>query len=122
MTVPELPRRERVTAPEQVHTEGDRGEGYLNVDTVYVRSLVRSQLRLALACTVGFVLILGGFMLAFVLAPDLGILLFAGIPVSWLMLGFGVYPLVIVIALIYVRAANRNEAGYLSLSERGEQR
>lgn len=123
MTGPEpLRRRERVTAPEQVSVAKAQGEGYLNVDTVYVRSLVRSQLRLALACAAGFALILVGFTLAFLLAPDLGTLLVAGIPVSWLMLGFGVYPLVIVIALIYVRAASRNEAGYLSLSDRDEQR
>lgn len=94
--------------------------GKLDVDTVYVRSLVRSQLRLGLACAIGFALIIGGFTLAFVLAPDLGTLMFAGFPVSWLMLGFGVNPLVVVIAVIYVRAATRNEAGYLSLSDRDD--
>ena len=66
--------------------------GPIDIDTVYVRSLVRSQLRLAIACAAGFVMLLVGFAASFVLVPDLGSLLVLGVPVSWLMLGFGVTP------------------------------
>ena len=117
MTAPEEVTGRQVTGPELTGPQPPV-KGKLDVDTVYVRSLVRSQLRLAVACAIGFVLILGGFTLAFLLAPGLGTLMFAGFPVSWLMLGFGVNPLVIVIAAIYVRSAGRNETGYLSLSDR----
>ncbi|GGL06640.1 hypothetical protein GCM10007382_28240 [Salinibacterium xinjiangense] len=112
--------RERVTAPEATTSRAEAREGPIDIDidigTVYVRSLVRSQLRLAVACAAGFAVLLLGFAASFVLMPDLGSLLVLGVPVSWLMLGFGGYPLVIGIAVIYVRAARRNEAGYLALS------
>ena len=111
--------RERVTAPEATTSLADARVGPIDIDigTVYVRSLVRSQLRLAIACAAGFVVLLVGFAASFVLVPDLGSLLVLGVPVSWLMLGFGVYPLVIGTAVIYVRAARRNETGYLALSD-----
>ena len=111
--------RERVTAPEATTSLADARVGPIDIDigTVYVRSLVRSQLRLAIACAAGFVVLLVGFAASFVLLPDLGSLLVLGVPVSWLMLGFGVYPLVIGTAVIYVRAARRNETGYLALSD-----
>ena len=108
--------RERVTAPEAMTSRAEAREGPIDIGTVYVRSLVRSQLRLAVACAAGFAVLLVGFAASFVLMPDLGSLLVLGVPVSWLMLGFGGYPLVIGIAVIYVRAARRNEAGYLALS------
>ena len=108
--------RERVTAPEATTSRAEAREGPIDIGTVYVRSLVRSQLRLAVACAAGFAVLLLGFAASFVLMPDLGSLLVLGVPVSWLMLGFGGYPLVIGIAVIYVRAARRNEAGYLALS------
>lgn len=115
----QLPRpRERVTAPEAITRVPRPTIGPLGVDTIYVRSLVKSQLRLAIACAAGFVLLLAGFAFSFVLSPELDALIVMGVPVSWLMLGFGVYPLVIGVAVIYVRAARRNEAGYLSLSDR----
>jgi hypothetical protein len=111
-------RRERVTAPESPTTLPGAGDIPVDVDTVYVRSLVRSQLRLAVACAIGFAVLLAGFAASFVVVPDLGLLVVVGVPVSWLMLGFGVYPLVIAIAVIYVRASGRNEARYRSLSDR----
>jgi hypothetical protein len=109
--------RERVTAPEAMTGLPGAGVGPTDIGAVYVRSLVRSQLRLAIASAAGFVVLLAGFAASFVLVPDLGSLLVLGVPVSWLMLGFGGYPLVIGIAVIYVRAARRNEAGYLALSD-----
>lgn len=110
--------RERVTAPETMTTVLCESDASSGVDTVYVRSLVRSQLRLAVACAVGFTVLLVCFAVSFVLVPDLGLLLVLGVPVSWLMLGFGVYPMVIGIAVIYVRSSRRNETGYLALSDR----
>jgi len=40
-----------------------------------------------------------------------------GVPLSWLLLAVGVYPLALTIAALYVRAATRNEARYRSLAE-----
>ena len=36
---------------------------------------------------------------------------------AWWLLGFGVYPIAILVAIVYVRAAARNEARYRSLAE-----
>ena len=83
---------------------------------------MRSQLRLALACLVAFV----GLLLLFVVVLDefheLSEILVLGVPLRWLLLGFGVYPLIITTAVIYVRSSRRNEAAYRELlrSERAE--
>lgn len=88
-----------------------------DVHDVYVRSLIRSQLRLALVCAAGFVAATVLFVLAIVWAPALDETFLAGVPVSWLLLAGGVYPLALTIAALYVRAAARNEARYRSLAE-----
>ena len=88
-----------------------------DIDAEYVRSLIRSQLRLAIVCAVGFVLLLAAYALMFTLAPELDTVHLWGVPLSWLLLGFGVYPIVLAFAVIYVRAATRNEARYRSLTD-----
>ncbi len=91
--------------------------GPTDIQSVYVRSLIRSQLRLALICAAGFVLATLVFVGVIAFAPALDGAFVAGVPVSWLLLGFGVYPLAISVAALYVRAATRNEARYRSLVE-----
>lgn len=86
-----------------------------DVPGVYVRSLIRSQLRLALVCAGGFVVATTLFVLAIVWAPALDHSFVLGVPVSWLLLAAGVYPLALTIAALYVRAAGRNESRYRSL-------
>ncbi|MEI5584165.1 MULTISPECIES: hypothetical protein [unclassified Agromyces] len=88
-----------------------------DVDAMYVRSLIRSQLRLALICAGGFVAATVVFVVGIALLPALDETFVAGVPVSWLLLGLGVYPLAISVAALYVRAAQRNEARYRSLAE-----
>ncbi|MGW9168175.1 hypothetical protein [Agromyces sp. NPDC055658] len=112
----------RVTAP---HTGGPAAQpagrgarpGTSDVQGVYVRSLIRSQLRLALVVAAGFVIATGLFVVATALVPDLDRTFVVGVPVSWLLLGFGLYPLVITVGVLYVRAAARNEARYRALAE-----
>lgn len=89
-----------------------------DIEGVYVRSLIRSQLRLGLVFAVGFVSAALLFVLAIVLVPGLDETAIAGVPVSWLLLGFGLYPLVITVAALYQRAANRNEARFRALAGR----
>ncbi|WP_353826366.1 hypothetical protein [Agromyces sp. SYSU T0242] len=93
-----------------VEPEGD-------VRDTYVRSLIRSQLRLALTCAAGCALATVAFVLAITLTPVLDESYVAGVPASWLLLGFGIYPLAITVAVLFVRAAARNEARYRSLAE-----
>jgi hypothetical protein len=82
-----------------------------------VRSLIRSQLRLAIVFAVGFAAATTLFVLAIALVPALDSSFVYGVPASWLLLGVGVYPLALTVAGLYVRAAARNEARYRSLTE-----
>ena len=84
---------------------------------VYARSLIRSQLRLGVVFAVGFVVATALFVIAIAYAPELDTTFVAGVPLSWLLLGAGVYPLAITVGGLYVRAASRNEARYRSLTE-----
>jgi hypothetical protein len=84
---------------------------------VYVRSLIRSQLRLGLVFAGGFCVAAALFVAAIVLVPGLDESFVAGVPVSWLLLGFGLYPLVVTVAVLYRRAAARNEARFRALAE-----
>ncbi|WP_231878596.1 DUF485 domain-containing protein [Agromyces sp. NDB4Y10] len=119
------PARVRVTAPRtgapaasaRPSIARTRPGGSGDVDAMYVRSLIRSQLRLALICAGGFVAATAVFVIGIALLPALDETFVAGVPVSWLLLGLGVYPLAISVAALYVRAAQRNEARYRSLAE-----
>ena len=84
---------------------------------VYGRSLIRSQLRLGVVFAVGFVVATALFVIAIALVPELDTTFVAGVPMSWLLLGAGVYPLAITVGGLYVRAASRTEARYRSLTE-----
>ncbi|MFI6879774.1 hypothetical protein ACIBL6_40670 [Streptomyces sp. NPDC050400] len=109
-------RRQVVTGePRTVHgaagLPGLRTQGEIDEQTTlgaaYVRSLMRSQLRAGIAAFV-------------VLAVPVAVLpLFFGAlrngPVEWLVLGFGCYPFLVLIAWWYVRRAERNERDFADL-------
>ena len=107
------PRRERVTGePRQVHRlPGQRTQWEIDEQTTlgaaYVRSLMRSQLRVGLTA---FALL----ALPVVTLP----LFFATLrnaTVVWAVLGFGCYPPLVAIAWWYVRQAERNERDFARL-------
>lgn len=123
--VPDAPApRVRVTAPRAGAAASARPTAHAGTDAptsditgVYVRSLIRSQLRLGVVMAVGFVTATAVFVLAIAFTPVLDGTFVAGVPLSWLLLGIGVYPLAITVGGLYVRAATRNEARYRSLTE-----
>ncbi len=82
---------------------------------IYVRSLIRTQLRLAL----GVVAVLGGTLgmlpLLFELVPWTRRVLVVGIPLPWVLLAGVVYPFLISLAWFYVRRAERNERSFRDL-------
>ncbi|RAM39241.1 DUF485 domain-containing protein [Arthrobacter globiformis] len=86
------------------------------VGQVFVRSLIRSQLRLALVVAGGFLLILGAFPLLLAASPGLAQTRIAGIPFDWIVLGAGIYPVTGISAWLYIRSAARNEARYRDLA------
>ena len=130
--------RVRVTAPLQRHigrhtavTSGSRngpvarralrggpargGRG-IRRGQLFVRSLIRSQLRLGLVVGLGFLLILLAFPLMLGLVPGLADSTIAGLPFDWVLLGAGIYPVIGLSAWLYVRTAARNEARYRDLA------
>jgi len=122
---PPHPERVRVTAPRAgsgpaaARSAVHRAEGGPTSDIagVYVRSLIRSQLRLGIVFALGFVIATALFVLAIAVVPQLDRTFVLGVPLSWLLLGAGVYPLAITVGALYVRAASRNEARYRALAE-----
>ncbi|MFI0961727.1 hypothetical protein ACH4S8_10025 [Streptomyces sp. NPDC021080] len=76
----------------------------------YVRSLMRSQLRSACVTLAVLVLLVGPLPLAFAAMPD-------GAGLEWAILGFSLYPPLVLLARWYVRRAERNEQDLVRLVE-----
>jgi len=87
-------------------------------DAVYHRALRRTQLRLALGTVAGFVVVTVALTIAIAGIPELDGVVLGGVPLSWLLHAFAFYPVIVVFALLYVRAASRNEQRFQSLRER----
>jgi hypothetical protein len=85
---------------------------------VYLRSLMRIQLRLALAVVGVLITLLGVLPFLFVTSPSLRDAAVAGVPVPWLVIGVAVHPVILVLALVYLRQARRNERDFADLVER----
>jgi hypothetical protein len=111
--------RVRVTAPRSApRLSGETPEAAeeSEVGQVFVQSLIRSQLRLALVVAVGFMLVLGAFPVLLAAVPGLAGTRVAGIPFDWLLLGAGIYPVIGLSAWLFIRSAARNEARYRDLA------
>lgn len=80
-----------------------------------MRSLLREQLRLA-ARVLGLLLVTVGMLPAlFHLVPGLADTRLVGVPLPWLLLGFLVYPWLLVLGWRYVRRAEANERDFSEL-------
>jgi hypothetical protein len=102
VTGPRTARPRRTSIASEIDAQSPVGE-------VYMRSLMRSQLRLALGVVLLLALGVGSLPLLFELSPGLRAAHLLGVPVPWLLLGVGVYPVLIALAWFYVRRAERNE-------------
>ncbi|MGN6302683.1 MAG: hypothetical protein ACTHN8_16495 [Angustibacter sp.] len=102
VTGPRTGRPRRTSIASEIDAQSPVGE-------VYMRSLMRSQLRLALGVVLVLALSVGSLPLLFELSPGLRRAHLLGVPVPWLLLGLGVYPVLIALAWFYVRRAERNE-------------
>jgi hypothetical protein len=108
----ERPRvRSRLSATSEIDAQSEVGE-------IYVRTLLRAQLRLALGVLVTLALTIGALPLLFTVAPHLSAHHVLGMPVSWGVLAFGCYPVLVVLAWRYLRLAERNERAFARVVER----
>lgn len=103
--------RPRTTAASEIDAQTELGE-------IYVATLLRAQLRLALSTLATLGLTIGLLPLLFTLVPGLTTRHVLGMPVSWGMLAFGCYPVLVILAWRYVRRAERNERAFARVVER----
>lgn len=119
------PERVRVTSP---YAERSRSrprpsaaseiDAQTEVGEIYVRALLRTQLRQAIGTLVLLAGTVGVLPLAFHLFPALTERQALGMPLSWVLLAFGCYPVLILLAWRYVRASERNEDEFVHVVER----
>jgi hypothetical protein len=103
-----IPRRTRRTSGYyRPRTEIDE---QTTLGHTYVRSLMRSQLRAGLTVFAVLVLLVGPLPLVFAWMPD-------GASLEWAVLGFCLYPPLVLLAAWYVRRAERNEKDFVRLVE-----
>jgi hypothetical protein len=118
---PTPPRRVRVVSPRTAARAAAHRPVRREIDEqtivgeVYMRSLVRLQLRLAIGICLIFAVLLGGLPILFTLEPGLSTTTLLGVPLPWLLLGIVVYPVLVVTAWFYVRQAERNERDFSEL-------
>ncbi|MET8977312.1 hypothetical protein ABZX85_16985 [Streptomyces sp. NPDC004539] len=108
VTVTGPPRRTR--RPSGAYRPRTEIDEQTTLGHTYVRSLMRSQLRAALTVAAVLALLVGPLPL-----------LFASLPgarrMTWLILGFGLYVPLVLLAAWYVRRAERNERDFVRLVE-----
>ncbi|HZY75575.1 MAG TPA: hypothetical protein VFE40_04585 [Jatrophihabitantaceae bacterium] len=85
---------------------------------IYMRSLIRSQRRLALAVCGAIGVVLAGIALAGAAFPRFGTSRLLGLPLPWVLLGVLVYPVLIALAAYAVRQSERNERAFTDLVRR----
>lgn len=101
----------RRTATSEIDAQSEVGE-------IYLRTLLRAQLRAALTVLTMLALTVGMLPLAFWFLPQLTEWQLLGMPVSWGLLAFGCYPVLVLLAWRYVRVAERNERAFARVVER----
>jgi hypothetical protein len=99
------------TAASEIDAQSELGE-------IYLAALLRSQLRLAVGTLVALTLTVGVLPLVFWLVPGLTSHHVLGMPVSWVVLAFACYPVLVLLAWRHVRAAERNEREFAHVVER----
>ncbi len=116
----EPPQRIRVTgpprrAPRRSAPRAREIDAETRLGEIFMGSLLREQLRLALRTLVLLAIGVGSLPFVFHLAPSLTEVTVAGLPLSWLLLGVLVYPYLLLLGWLYVRAAERNEREFAAL-------
>jgi hypothetical protein len=87
------------------------------IGEVYMRSLLRTQLRLGLSVVATLALALGTLPMFFALVPQLGATRILTLPLPWLLVGVTVYPLLFLLGKWHVRAAEKAEKDFTALVE-----
>jgi hypothetical protein len=114
----EPPDRVRVSGPPRRRTPAARTsdiDAETRLGGMYMGSLLREQLRLALGILALLLGTVGLLPLLFHVVPALGTVHLLGMPLAWLLLGVLVYPFLFLLGWFYVRRAERNERDFADL-------
>lgn len=84
---------------------------------VYLRSLMRTQLRLGLAVVGVLAVLIAALPFLFAVVPAVGDAAVAGVPVPWLVIGVAIHPVILGLAFVYQRQARSNERDFAALVE-----
>ncbi len=117
----EPPRRVRVVlaGKERVRTDPVLEiEEQTQVGDVLVRSLIRAQLALALRLGALVAGLFGIMPLLFAINPRISQVRVFGLQLPWLLLGVLAYPVLLGVAWVYVRLADRNERDFVAMVDR----
>lgn len=124
MNRPQAQQRVRITGPRRDVRRAPRRNVAAEIDAqtgvgeAYVRTLIRSQLRLGVATIAAVVIPLAAMPLLFGLWPTIRELSVGPVPLWWVVLGVGVYPATLLVSWWYVRRAERNEQRFSALVDR----
>jgi hypothetical protein len=118
--LPLPPQRVRVTGPRRIAgrpaTARTREiDAATPVGEIYLASLLREQVRLAVLILAILFGTLGSLPLVFHLWPGLADVGVLGVPLPWLLLGVLVHPFLLGLGVVYVRRAERNERDFAAL-------
>lgn len=123
MTDPRPPRV-RVTAPPAAPRRRTPVSAQREIDDqtevglIFLRSLLRAQLRLAAGVITTLVLVVATIPVLIHLLPGLARRQVLGMPLAWVLLACGVYPVLMALGLFFVRRAERNEDAFTDVIER----
>jgi hypothetical protein len=109
------PRHTRTPLPRTTDLDAET-----QLASLYLGSLLRAQLGLAVRVLATLAVCVGGLPLLFHLAPGLSDVDVVGLPLPWLLLGVAVYPFLVVLGWRYVKRAEQNEADFAALLARQE--
>jgi hypothetical protein len=105
-------RRPRYPVTREIDEQTGLGEAYM-------RSLVQTQLRLALRLCGTLAGVVLGIPVLFALVPELREQRLFGVPLAWVVLAGLIYPWFVACGWWYVRQAERNERDFADLVEGG---
>ena len=122
------PPRVRVTGPPRRRAHAVRSAGTREIDAetalgeVFMRSLLREQLFLALRVLAALAATVGMLPLLFHLFPSLGDERIGQMPLAWLLLGVLTYPWLVLLGWFYIRRSEDHERDFADLVENSPQR
>ena len=124
---PSRPRQVVVWQHDQARLEHDViGIGDVQSDTPYgrllVRSLTRAQLGLSLLCLALAVVVVASLPLLAALWPGARRITVAGLPLTLIVLGAGIYPVLMAIGWFYSHQASQLEARFIDLVDPPDRR